>query len=118
LSNNTESSLKYATFELPLPTNKNGLKLMFDDFRIAVFDADANNYVSVIYIKGVSYDNEDTIASDATHRTSQGLHVTATAAVDCSSYEVVRAVVGIDGDGTAAAIDLGALALQCYYDDV
>lgn len=105
-------------FVLPLPTNRGGKKLYIGGVKLAVLDADANNYVTLIDLVGFTYAGGhnviDTNGTDYT--TPQEVEDGYGTDYDVSSYDYVVVKVSMWVD-TADACDIGNPLLDCYYDD-
>jgi hypothetical protein len=100
-------------YQLPLPTAMGALKLYVDDMKIAVLDADANDYIDHVYIHGVNT-SSTSLYDDATNQTSTGDKTYSTDALDCSSYDaiIVQVKIATNADGE---LEFYPPRLGCYY---
>jgi hypothetical protein len=104
----------YLSFLLPIPTVKGSLKLYVDDVRYEIDDADADDYVTAIYMYGWDGSSRGTIDSDTTDQTSAGTITWSRSATDVSSYESIW--VQIETVNTNASdLDLTSFQILCYY---
>jgi len=105
-------------FVLDLPTNRGGKKLYIDGMKLAILDADENNYVTLIYLYGFTYAgghvNIDTNETDYT--VPQEVVDGYGTVYDVSAYDYVGVKVYMTID-TEGACDIGNPLLDCYYDD-
>ena len=108
---NTNVELAYT---LPLPTVKGSLKLYVSGTKIELYDADATNFIDSIIVRGVTRGSGVALDTNAGNYDSPQTITDTWAAVDCSSYEAIKVQVAIDVD-TASALDIGYVAVQCYY---
>lgn len=111
----------YFTCDLPLPTNRGGKKLYIDGIRVAVWAANATNYINQIDVYGLTAAASTVIYTEADNQTSTGLKEDGTgtmdawgAATDCSGYLAIRVVMAIT-TANAGAWGIAATLLSCYY---
>jgi len=107
----TDFSLRYS---LPIPTVKGALKLYVTGYKLVIYDADAGDYVTGIWIFGQIHTGSTQIMTDATDRTAHGTYTGAVAATDCSGYTNIIAWVGCIATD-AADIDIASVQVLCYY---
>ena len=105
-------------FVLPLSTNRGGKKLYIGGVKLAVLDADANNYVSLVDLVGFTYaGGHNVIDTNGTdYKTPQEVVDGYGTDYDVSGYDyiVVRVSMFVD---TTGACNIGNPLLDCYYDD-
>jgi hypothetical protein len=113
---NTGTTDEIWYFLLPLPTTKGSLKLYVTGLRVDIQDADADDYVTAVYIYGMSYTGATEIdpTDYTTDRTAQGRYTYALADTDMSSYAEVMVRVSCVCTN-AADLDIGAVCLLCFY---
>lgn len=105
----------YWVYTLPLPTTKGGLKLYCKDAVLKINTADATDYVDILLIEAVTRASTAGIVNDDTNRTAAGDYTyTVANAVDCSSYDVVRARIKTI-QATASQLIVSSLKIECYY---
>lgn len=105
---------KYLLMNLPYPTLKGALKLYVAQVMTVLVDADANDYMSHIYVLGITSAGYTSLADDATDRDSIGDHIYNPADIDCSSYDRIQVQANFSVNATAD-LKVGGIFLQCYY---
>jgi hypothetical protein len=111
---NVDGSDMVLRYVLALPTNKGSLKLYTTGFRISIYDADADDYVTSVKMYGMDHDTVTSLLEDATDRTAQGVYTSTVAAADCSSYKQIVVLVGCFNTN-AADLDIACVEVNCYY---
>ncbi len=103
----------YWMFNLAQPPVKGSLKLYISGLRVVVLDADADDYVTHVFLTGVG-DTNNLILNDPTDRTSPDTYDYTFAAEDMSAAHTVRALVQtVNTDVTD--LNIGAVSCRCYY---
>jgi len=115
---NVDGSNPQIYFVLPLSTNRGGKKLYIDGMKLAIPDADANNYVMQTDLYGYTYaGGRVTIDANPTDYTvPQEVEDGYGTVYDVSGYDYVGVAVSMFVD-TASACEIGNPLLDCYYDD-
>jgi len=103
-------------FRLPIPTNKNGLKLYVDAIRVGIQDADAGDYLTQVRVRGVVFDASVDIHNDPDNYTAQQEYseLLSDGLEDCSVYTNVIVNVYLFCTN-ASDIDIVYANLRCYY---
>ena len=102
-------------FLCPLPTNRGGLKLYIDGWRIGLIDADVDDYINQVFLYGIDFNSAAALDTNEGNYTAPAEIIDAFATKDLSSYAcaVVR-VVCFNTD--AAQLDITEVAVHAYYD--
>ena len=105
-------------FVLDLPTNRGGKKLYIDGVKLAVLDADIDNFVSAIDLYGFTYAGGVVVidANPTDYTVPQEVVDGYGTVYDVSAYDYVGVKVSLWVD-TGGACDIGNPLLDCYYDD-
>jgi hypothetical protein len=82
---------------------------------VAIFDADATDYVDNIVLRGNTYNTTTQIYLDATDYTSPQLVTDTFTAHDCSGYNNIVGQLYLVAT-TSGDVDITAFEVQCYYD--
>ena len=106
----------YASFVIPLPCAKGSLKLYIDNIIIGITDADASNYLTQIYLYGISADTSTSVYTSGTNRTSAGTYTYDTSDADMSSYAAAEIWLRIESDTSGSDFDFYKIGATCYYD--
>ena len=103
-------------FELPLPTAKGSLKLYVDGIQVGLFAADADDYISGIFVVGQVYDaGSDIFYTDNVDKTSRELIQANITLKDCSIFETVRVTFN-NFLTDANDLIISSVSLRCFYD--
>jgi hypothetical protein len=108
----TDITLQYT---LNLPTTKGSLKLYVSGIQTGLFDADANDYITQMTVRGLVYNGQTALEDHTTNYTTPAKVEHTFTAVDCSSYDAI--LLGMQLFCTdAGQIDIMFTNLRCYYD--
>lgn len=102
--------------ELPLPTNRGGLKLYVKNAQVPLNDADAGDYLTAVQIMAIEADSDMAIKNtDATDKSTKAVHESTFTAFDASAYVSVGILLTFV---CTNAGDLGFQAplLEVYYE--
>jgi hypothetical protein len=111
---NTDGTDFTLMFHLPIPSVKGSLKLYVGDVRVNLWDVDAGDYVTAVYVYGVTYNSATIVHQDLTNLTTIDSHTVSFGAADFSSYPMVG--VRIDVEATNAAdFNITSVEAECYY---
>jgi hypothetical protein len=112
---NTDGTDFTLMFHLPLPSIKGSLKLYVGDVRVNLWDADAGDYVTAVYVYGNTYNSATIVHQDLNNLTTIASHTVSFTAADFSSYPMVG--VRLDVVATNVAdFNLTSVEALCYYD--
>lgn len=105
-------------FMLPMPCTKGNMKLYIpaNGLRFYLKEADANDYVDIVYLYGAKSDGTVTeLDNDGLNLTSSGLKTPTLDAQDCSDYEQIYVRFNLSRNG-AWQFDINFVQIKCYYD--
>ena len=104
-------------WDLPLPTNRGGLKLHISAILIDVSDADANDFVAGwrLYGQGSGEGNDNLQSDDAVNIITASRTIDPFTAEDVSGYTFIRVRLACTCTD-ANALNVMGIALRCYYD--
>jgi len=102
-------------FTCPLPTNRGGKKLYVGDVIVDLSDADADDKIIYLFVRGYDYDSAATINDSAAERTAPGSYTYDFTPADASAYKIVVIQFNVEANN-AADFDLRSVVLECYYD--
>jgi len=106
----------YMVFEIPLPPTYAGYGLNIDQIEIGLQDADASNYITYMYLTGVSaYDTATTLVSDPNNYTTPGTVTYNVGPFDLSSYVRVTIRIGFVV-ATAGDFAISYVRARVWYD--
>ena len=112
---NIDNTNDFWMLRLPKEATLGGLKLYIGDLRIGVFAANGTNYIDSVVVRGMEFNNDTTLISEAANRTAQGLYTTANGPDDASTYEFIGVSVATVV-ANAGVLKVNSIALKCYYD--
>ena len=98
----------------PLPTVKGSLKLYTSGVRVGISDADADDFLNQVVVRGTTYAGITNLNNDTTDYTSAQRVEQTFVAVDCSTYDqlLVSLVLAC---ATGGELDINYVTLRCYY---
>ena len=104
----------YHYWILPLPTNKQGLKLYVRGWEIGTQDADANSRIQNVVVSGVVYNGMTALDTYGATITTATRTTDSFTAVDCSGYNRIHVRLELSV-AVAANLDIAYVNLLCYY---
>jgi len=111
---NTGAGAMGLIFTLPYPPTKGSLKLYVSGTEVGLDDADASNFVTAVYVLGITFDTQAVIDVVGTNLTTIAAHQDTFTAVDCSSYDKV--IVNVEcTNPNAGNLDISYVTIRCYY---
>ncbi|MFX1566384.1 MAG: hypothetical protein ACFFCH_10375 [Promethearchaeota archaeon] len=107
----TEIKLMYI---IPLPTQRGMQKLYLSALRVGLHDADSQNHVFSVEVRGVIY-NKGAVVAEAKNiwATPQRIEIDVPD-VDCSIYDTVRVVVNLRCT-IPSGVDISFVNAKCHY---
>ena len=105
--------------KLPISTNRGGLKLYISNLYFGVKDADEDDFVTSVTIRGQNGSSDTTLDTDNTDHKTTGNKtfsgaVMPASAIDCSGYQTIVASF-VCSNTDAADLDFGNIRMECYY---
>ncbi len=112
---NVDGTDDFIMFELPLPTNRGGLKLYIKTLLLGIKQAAVADKVDRVLTSGIRSATRTIIDDDGTDRDAAGDYTYDLGPTEMSSYDVVR--IEIQRTVTnAGGLDIALINIDCYYD--
>ena len=112
---NTGSTDMFLVYQLDLPTNRGSQELFVNAMDTELVDADSNDYITSLNLRGVTSSGFSTIRNDTTDRNDDTISYLDTfAAVNCGSFDKVYMLVACVNTG-AAQLDISNVKVRYYY---
>jgi hypothetical protein len=111
---NTEATEMKLMYVIPLPTQRGNHKLFLSAIRVGLHDADSQNHVFWVEVRGIIFNKGKVIAEAKNIWSSPQRIELDIPDSDCSIYDSVKVIVHVKCT-IPSGVDLSFVTAKCYY---